>query len=68
MVHGLRLLTASVQALVHDAVFDLHVAGQVSLQRELAGAVKTFEGFVVRMQMHVAHQIMHSVKLLSTQL
>lgn len=62
------LLTSSVQSLVHDPVLDLHVAGQVSLQRELAGAVKTFEGFAVRMQVHVSHQIMHPVKLLPTQL
>lgn len=62
------VLTSLIQASVHDAVFDLHVAGEVSLQRELAGAVKTFEGFAVRVQMHVAHQVVHPVELLPTKL
>lgn len=41
------VLTSVIQPSVHDAVLDLHVAGEVSLQRELAGAVETFEGFAV---------------------
>lgn len=57
-----------IQASVHDAMFDLHVPGQVALQGELAGAVEAFEGLAVRVQMHVAHKIVHSIELLSTKL
>ena len=39
--------TSLVQPSVHDAVFDLHVSSQVSLQGELAGAVEAFEGLAV---------------------
>lgn len=49
------ILTSFIQASVHDPVFDLHVSGEVSLQRELARAVEAFEGFAVRVEMHVAH-------------
>lgn len=41
------ILTSFIQPSVHDTVFDLHVSGEVSLQRELARAVKAFEGFAV---------------------
>lgn len=40
-------LTSFIQPCVHDAVLDLHVSGEVSLQRELARAVKALEGFAV---------------------
>lgn len=36
-----------IQPSVHDSMFDLHVSGEVSLQRELARAVEAFEGFAV---------------------
>lgn len=36
-----------IQPSVHDAVFDFHVSGEVSLQGELTGTVKAFEGFAV---------------------
>lgn len=48
-------VTSFIQASVHDAVLDLHVSGEVSLQRELARAVQAFERFAVRVEMHVAH-------------
>lgn len=41
------ILTSFIQPSVHDAMLDLHVSGEVSLQRELARAVKAFEGFAV---------------------
>lgn len=65
---GRSVLTSFVQPSVHDPVLDLHVAGEVSLQRELAGAVETLEGFAVGVEMHVAHQVVHSVELLPTKL
>lgn len=40
--------TLRVQASLHHSVLDLHVAGQVPLQRELTGAVETLEGLAVR--------------------
>lgn len=60
--------TSLVEASVHDAVFDLHVAGKVALQGKFAGAVEAFERLAVRVQVHVTHQIVHSVKLLPTEL
>lgn len=52
----------------HDAMFDLHVSRQISFQGEFAGAVQALEGLAVGMQVHVAHQIVHPVKLLPTEL
>lgn len=49
------LLTSFIQPSVHDSVFNLHVSGEVPLQSELAGAVEAFEGFAVRVKMHVSH-------------
>ena len=49
-------------------MFDFHVAGEISLQSELAGAVEALKGPAVRVQVHMAHQVMHSVELLPTQL
>lgn len=57
-----------VQASLHHSVLDLHVAGQVPLQRELTGAVETLEGLAVRVQVQVPHQVVHSVEFLPTQL
>lgn len=64
----LRTLTSFIQPSVHDAVFDLHVSGEVSLQRELARAVKAFERLAVWVEVHVAHQVVHPVELLPTKL
>lgn len=44
-----------VQPSVHNAMFDLHVSGEVSLQGEFARAIEAFEGFAVRVEVHVAH-------------
>lgn len=41
------ILTSFIQPSVHDAVLDLHVPGEVPLQRELAGAIEAFEGLAV---------------------
>lgn len=49
-------------------MFDLHVPCEVPLEGELAGAVETLEGLAVRVQVHVAHQVVHAVELLPTQL
>lgn len=57
-----------IQVHVHDPVLDLHMAGEIPLQSELAGAVAALEGPAVRVQVHMAHQVMHSVELLPTQL
>lgn len=56
------------EAPLHDPVLDLHVARQVPLQGELARAVKALEGFAVGVQVHVAHQVVHAVEFLPTQL
>ena len=56
------------EAPLHDPVFDFHVARQVPLQGEFAGAVEALEGFAVRVQVHVAHQVVHAVEFLPTQL
>lgn len=49
---------------VHDAVFDFHVSTQVALQVELAGAVRALEGLAASVEMHVAEEVVHSVKRL----
>lgn len=56
------------EAPLHDAMLDFHVARQVPLQGEFAGAVEALEGFAVRVQMHVAHQVVHPVEFLPAQL
>lgn len=56
------------KASLHHSVLDLHVAGQVPLQRELTRAVEALEGFAVRVQVHVTHQVVHPVELLPAQL
>lgn len=47
VIYKMCILTSFIQPSVHDAVFDLHVSGEVSLQCELARAVEAFEGFTV---------------------
>lgn len=49
-------------------MFDLHVPAEVSLQVELTGAVRTLEGLAASVEMHVAQQVVHSVKRLATYL
>lgn len=53
---------------VHDAVFDFHVSTQVALQVELAGAVRALEGLAASVEMHVAEEVVHSVKRLPAHL
>lgn len=49
-------------------MFHLHVSTQVTLQIELAGAVRTLEGFATGMKVHVTQQVIHSVEGLPTHL
>lgn len=49
-------------------MFDLHVPAEVPLQVKLTGAVRTLEGLVTSMEMHVAQQVVHSVEGLATHL
>lgn len=56
------------KAPLHDSVLDFHVACQVPLQGEFAWAIEALEGFAVRVQVHVAHQVVHPVELLPTKL
>lgn len=60
-------LTLSFWRDVH-AMFDLHVPAEVPLQVKLTGAVRTLEGLVAGMEMHVAQKVVHSVKGLATHL
>lgn len=68
IVHIWRMLTSFIQPPVHDAMLDLHVPGEIPLQCELARTVETFEGLAVRVEMHVAHQVVHPVELLAAKL
>lgn len=45
--YSVSILTSFIQPSVQDAVLDLHVPGEVPLQRELAGTVEAFEGLAV---------------------
>lgn len=56
------------QAPLHDPVLDFHVARQVPFQGEFARAVETLEGLAVGVQVHVAHEVVHPVEFLPTQL
>lgn len=49
-------------------MFNLHVSAEVSLQVELTGAVRTLEGLVASMEVHVTQQVVHSVERLPTHL
>lgn len=49
-------------------MFDLHVSAEVSLQVELAGAVRTLEWLAAGVQMHVAEEVVHSVERLAAYL
>lgn len=53
---------------LHHSMLDLHVARQVPLQSELARTVETLEGLAIGVQVHVAHQVVHAVEFLPTQL
>lgn len=54
--------TLAVQADVHDAVLDLHVPAQVSLEVELAGAVWALEWLAACVQVHMTQQVVHAVE------
>lgn len=54
--------TLAVQADVHDAVLDLHVPAQVSLEVELAGAVRALEWLAACVQVHMTQQVVHAVE------
>lgn len=56
------------EAPLQDPVLHFHVACQVPLQGELAGAVEALEGFAVGVQVHVAHEVVHPVELLPAEL
>lgn len=60
--------TLAVQADVHDAMLDLHVPAQVSLEVELAGAVGALEWLAACVQVHMAQQVVHAVEGLPTHL
>lgn len=49
-------------------MLDLHVSAQVALQVKLAGAVRTLEGLAASMKVHMAQEVVHSVKRLSAHL
>lgn len=49
-------------------MFDLHVSAEVSLQVELAGAVRALERLAAGMEVHVSEEIVHSVEGLSAHL
>ena len=49
-------------------MLDLHVSAKVALQVELARAVWALEGFAASMEVHVAQEVVHSVKGLTTHL
>lgn len=63
----LASLTLSLRRDVHP-VLDLHVSAEVPLQVELTGTVRTLEGLAASVEMHVAQQVVHSVKRLATHL
>lgn len=54
--------TLAVQADVHDAMLDLHVPAQVSLEVELAGAVRALEWLAACVQVHMTQQVVHAVE------
>lgn len=49
-------------------MFDLHVSAEVSLQVELAGAVRALERLAAGVEVHVSQQVVHSVEGLSAHL
>lgn len=49
-------------------MFDLHVSAEVSLQVELAGAVRALEWLAAGVEVHVSQQVVHSVEGLSAHL
>lgn len=49
-------------------MLDLHVSAEVSLQVELAGAVRALERLAACVEVHVSEEIVHSVEGLSAHL
>lgn len=49
-------------------MFDLHVSAEVSLQVELAGAVRALEWLAAGMEVHVSKEVVHSVEGLAAHL
>lgn len=49
-------------------MFDLHVSAEVSLQVELAGAVRALERLAACVEVHVSEEVVHSVEGLSAHL
>lgn len=43
-------------------MFDLHVSAEVSLQVELAGAVRALEWLAAGVEVHVTEEVVHSVE------
>lgn len=55
------LLTLSIWRDVHS-MFDLHVSAKISLQVKFTRTACTLEGFTACMEVHVAQEVVHSVK------
>lgn len=49
-------------------MFDLHVSAEVSLQVELAGAVRALERLAAGVEVHVSEEVVHSVEGLAAHL
>ena len=49
-------------------MLDFHVATQVALQVEFAGAVRTLEGLAAGVKVHVSQEVVHSVERLAAHL
>lgn len=43
-------------------MFDLHVSAKIALQVKFTRTACTFEGFTACMEVHVAQEVVHSVK------
>ena len=61
-------LTLSIGRAVQDSMLDFHVATQVALQVEFAGAVRTLEGLAAGVKVHVSQEVVHSVERLAAHL
>lgn len=59
--YGCILLTLSIWRDVHS-MFDLHVSAKIALQVKFTRTACTFEGFTACMEVHVAQEVVHSVK------
>lgn len=58
---GLNLSTLSIWRDIHS-MFNFHVSAKISLQVKFTGAVRTLKGFTASMEVHVAQEVVHSVK------